>query len=129
MQELKLNQEKSQEAHVPTEEEMDLRLRKATNERRLKDLTIPGWYRDTRGAVCITNNGNLVSIFVNDEDGLIDVCMDTLDQQGVFSRNLLWESFDSMSPAVNRACAIYLALQVGNMILLGVAANGTPRRK
>lgn len=78
---------------------------KTTRESQLAELELPGWYRDTRGVLCIMVHNRLVSLFVED-DGDFAVLVEAPDETGCFTKVALWQNPSTLEDAVKTANAI-----------------------
>lgn len=54
----------------------------------------PGWYIDSNGCYGCVLGQYWISIFVNDDDGTLDIAVDTVGETGFFDKNVEWESPD-----------------------------------
>lgn len=57
-----------------------------------KNLT--GWYFDSRSVLCCMWHNRLLTIFVNDCDNSVEICLDELSKRGFFDNNIVWEDLD-----------------------------------
>lgn len=64
-----------------------------------KSYPLPGFYMDVRGAYCLNLGKNLLSVFTNDE-GSLDICVDTISSRGYFDENLEWEEPETEQEAI-----------------------------
>lgn len=64
-----------------------------------KRYPLPGFYIDVCGAYCLNLGKNLLSIFTNDE-GYLDICVDTISGCGYFDKNLEWETPETEREAI-----------------------------
>lgn len=103
---------------VEREETLEHRGRRLLAEQLLKEVKLPGWYRDCRGILCITVQGWLISLFVNDEDCTYDVTVDGADDKGCLSDNVFWESYSEWKTAVERGFTLFRELSKGNLKVL-----------
>lgn len=69
---------------------------------KIKEARLPGFYTDERGAYGIVLGSVYICCFINSDDGLYDVTVDTVDGNGDFCLNLEWESFEEPQEAVKR---------------------------
>ena len=53
---------------------------------------LPGFYIDVRGEYCLNLGRNLISIFNNEENGGLDICVDTISCDGFIDECLEWET-------------------------------------
>lgn len=56
--------------------------------------TLVGWYFDSRGVLCCMWHNRLLTIFINDFDDSIEICLDELSERGFFENNIVWEDLD-----------------------------------
>lgn len=63
---------------------------------------LPGFYRDGRGAYGVVVDGYYISCYVNTEDGLYDVTVDTVGDDGLFNTNVDWECYCKVDEAIDR---------------------------
>lgn len=52
----------------------------------------PGSYIDVRGAYCLNLGRNLISIFYDEENRGLDICVDTISNDGFIDECLEWET-------------------------------------
>ena len=53
-----------------------------------------GWHFDGSGILCCMWHNRLLTIFVNDCDDSVDICLDELSKRGFFENNIVWETLD-----------------------------------
>lgn len=53
---------------------------------------LPGFYIDVRGEYCLHLGRNLISIFYNEENRGLDICVDTISNDGFIDECLEWET-------------------------------------
>lgn len=64
-----------------------------------KNYPLPGFYMDVRGAYCLNLGKNLLSVFTN-EEGSLDICVDTISVCGYFDENLEWETPETVQEVI-----------------------------
>lgn len=69
---------------------------------RIKAARLPGFYTDERGAYGIVLGDVYICCFINSDDGLYDVTVDTVDGNGDFALNIQWESYNDPAKAIQR---------------------------
>lgn len=60
-----------------------------------RKFRFPGWYIDSNGCYGCMLGKYWISIFVNDDDGALDITVDTVGETGHFDKNLEWETAES----------------------------------
>lgn len=68
----------------------------------IKAAHLPGFYTDERGAYGIVLGGVYICCFINSDDGMYDVTVDNVDDNGDFALNIEWESYDDPALAIQR---------------------------
>ena len=66
------------------------------------DVRLPGWYFDSRGCYCLNLGRYLICIFQND-DGALDITVDTLSPEGFYDCNLEWETPEDKNELIQLA--------------------------
>lgn len=69
---------------------------------RIKAARLPGFYTDERGTYGIVLGDVYICCFINSDDGLYDVTVDTVDGNGDFALNIQWESYSDPTEAIQR---------------------------
>lgn len=79
----------------------------------LEDVRFPGWYRDVDGGVCIVYKDTLVSLRYDSGTSECHVCADVLGPRGLYDKNVLWNSYGSITRAKQEALAVICNLRNG----------------
>ncbi len=72
----------------------------------------PGWYMDVTGRYCCVVGEYLISIFVNNCDGAMEIAVDAMGEDGLFDQNMEWESPEDDTKLAE--AAMRLAAQYAN---------------
>lgn len=59
-----------------------------------RKFRFPGWYIDSNGCYGCVIGKYWISIFAND-DGALDIAVDTVSETGYFDKNIEWETAES----------------------------------
>lgn len=69
-----------------------------------------GWYIDVCGMYCLNLGRHLITVFQNDMDDALEVCVDEMSVRGMYEDNREWEtpeSEDELMATVNRFAREY----------------------
>lgn len=53
---------------------------------------MPGFYFDTNGMYCLCLGRYLLTVFVNDMTGNVEVAVDSISSEGMYDMNVEWET-------------------------------------